>query len=440
MSLIRRDLIRGLGGVPLVAGSLAPALRAAGAGGTGGAGASASAAGSSGLASTGLSGVASDPSAVTLPDKASFSFEGTHLNAAYTHPVGIRTRQALGAYTESRVRDGGRNWPAQNARDEAVALFARLIAADPGDIAVVPSTLEGENLVAASLGLGPAAGVVTDPFHYDASLIMYGELHKRGMPLTVIAPRDNRIDYSDLEAMIPPHTKLVAVSLVASATGYLHDLKTVCDIAHRKGALVYADIIQAVGAVPLNVKSSGVDFCCAGTYKWLMGEFGTAFLYVRPDRLRDLKRVQVGWRQIRNYKPHLGPLGSPDPVAGEYELGTDTAQTFEVSTPNWSGLAAAAGALKYIEDIGVERIAQHREPLLGRLRDELPKYGFTPVTPADAQGPYIVFAREGVGQHFRQAITDEKIFVTLYKDKVRVSASVYNDMADIDKLIALFSA
>jgi len=43
--------------------------------------------------------------------------------------------------------------------------------------------------------------------------------------------------------------------------------------------------------MPLDVKASGVDFCCAGTYKWLMGEFGMAFLYVRSDRLPQLKRV-----------------------------------------------------------------------------------------------------------------------------------------------------
>jgi selenocysteine lyase/cysteine desulfurase len=260
------------------------------------------------------------------------------------------------------------------------------------------------------------------------------------MPLKVVAPRGNRIDYSDLEAAISPPTRLVAVSLVASNTGYLHDLKTVCDIAHHKGALVYADIIQAVGAVPFDVKASGVDFCCAGMYKWLMGEFGAAFLYVRPDRLPLLKRVQVGWRQIKSIKPHFPPLDAPDPVAGDYELGTDTARVFEVSTPNWSGLAAAVGALNYINDIGVDRIATYREPLLRRLREELPKHGFTALTPEDAQGPSVVFSREGVGPRFKQALKDEKVFVTLYRDRVRISVSVYNDMEDIDKFVGIVAA
>jgi kynureninase len=262
---------------------------------------------------------------ISLPDKANFPFEGTYLNAAYTHPVGKRTRDATEHYIQSRILEVDRNWPLQNSRDEAVSLFAQLINAQPNEVAVVPSTLEGENLLAASLGLAPGAGVVTDAFHYDASLVMYGELHKRGMPLTVIAPRGHGIDYSDLDAAITNETRLVAVSLVSSDTGYSHDLRTVCEIAHRRGALVYADIIQAVGAIPVDVKASGVDFCCAGTYKWLMGEFGMAFLYVRADRLPELKRVQIGWRGIKAYTRHLLPFDPAGPVGGDWELGSDTA-------------------------------------------------------------------------------------------------------------------
>src|SRR5579862_3835340 len=351
MNMTRREVVRTLSGLPLAA---------------------AAAADTSSMPPSGTSATAGSrrgPPAIVLPDKASFSFEGTHLNAAYTHPLGTQARAALSRYIESREREVGRPWPHDNPRDQAVGMFAELIGAQPSEVAVVPSTLEGENLIAASLGLGPSAGVVTDPFHYDASLFLYGELHKRGMPLTVVAPHNNRIDYAELEAAITPQTRLVALSLVASNSGYLHDLKKVCEAADGRGARVYADIIQAVGAVPFDVKASGVDFCCAGTYKWLMGEFGTAFLYVRPDRLPELKRVQVGWRQIVAYRPHFAPFDSPDPLAGDYELGTTTARLFEVSTPNWSGLATSIGSMSYIRDIGVERIAQYRAPLLRRLQE-----------------------------------------------------------------------
>jgi selenocysteine lyase/cysteine desulfurase len=418
MSVSRRQLIQRLGALPLAAAVAASASTE-----TPAAAVSAPASGS-----------------VALPDKTNFTFDGTHLNAAYTHPLGIHTRDATEEYIRSRMREADRNWPVSNARNEAVALFAQLINAQPAEIAVVPSTMTGENLLAASLGLGPGAGVVTDPFHYDASLAIYGELHGRGMPLAVITPRNNKIDYTDLEKAITPETRLVAVSLVSSSTGYMHDLKTVCDIAHRRGALVYADIIQAVGAIPLDVKASGVDFCCAGTYKWLMGEFGMAFLYVRPDRLLQLKRVQVGWRQFKAHTSHFLPFDPPGPVIGEWQLGADTGSLFEVSVTNWSALAAIVGSLNYIHAVGVDAIARHREPLLRRLQEELPKHGFGQLTPPEFQGPYVAFSYEGAGPRFRQALSDAKIYVTLYENRIRISPSVYSDMSDIDRLVKILGA
>jgi selenocysteine lyase/cysteine desulfurase len=380
-----------------------------------------------------------DRGSAPLPDKVNFSFAGTYLNAAYCHPINARMSAATDDYNRSRRLDPSRNWPRQNSRDEAVALFAGLINAQAEDVAVVPSTMEGENLIAESLALGAGAGVVTDPFHYDASLVMYGERHEQGMPLSVIPPRGSEIDYSDLETALNPDIKLVAVSLVSSDTGYTHDLKTICDIAHRKGALVYADIIQAVGAMSVDVKASGVDFCCAGTYKWLMGEFGVAFLYVRPDRLPLLKRVQVGWRQLKTQTRHYLPFDPPGPLGGDWELGTDTAGRFEVSTPNWSALASVVGSLKYINEIGIDAIVRHREPMLRRLQDELPRKGFQPLTPRRSAGPYVVYSREGVRAQFHDALAEAKIYVTLLKDRIRISPSVYNDMGDIERLLRLIA-
>lgn len=390
--------------------------------------------------STATLGSASSTASVMLPDKSNFLFEGTYLNAAYTHPLGKRTQDSTLEYYRSRLTDPTRNWPLQNSRDEAVAAFAKLINAGAQEVAIVPSTLEGENLVAASLGLGPAAGVVTDPFHYDASLVMYGELHEKGMPLTVVAPRENRIDYTDIERAISANTRLVAVSLVSSDTGYTHDLAGLCEIAHRRGAMVYADVIQAAGAIPIDVKSTGVDFCCAGTYKYLMGEFGAAFLYVRADRLPGLRRVQVGWRQLKSITRHFLPFDPPGPIGGTWEFGSDLASRFEVSTPSWSALATAAASISYIQTIGVENIARYRRPMLDHLQRELPKHGFAPLTPRDFQGSHVVFSYEGARERFQKRLDEGKIFVTLAKNKIRISPSVYNDHQDIDRLLGALGA
>jgi selenocysteine lyase/cysteine desulfurase len=409
MSLSRRQLLMGMGTLPVLASA------------------------------TAQPGVAATLKATTLPDKHNFPFSGVYLNAAYVHPMGINVGKAMDAFAHERMYEVGRAWPDDNPRDAAVGLFARLINANPGDIAVVPSTMAGENLIVEALGLNASTGVVSDAYHF--SLAVYTWLNQtRGVPLRVAAPRNNRIELADIEALIGPNTRLVAVTLVGSDTGFTHDLRALCKIAHAKGALVYADIIQAAGAMPIDVKDSGVDFCCAGTYKWMMGSFGTAFLYVRPDRLQRLKRSQVGWRQFKKTVTHVFPFDSPGSAAGEWELGSDTAGTFEVSTPDWCGLSVAIGSLRYVLGIGVDQIAHHRAPMNRRLQEALPKLGFAALTPADSPGPIVSFSCRDARARLESRLSAARIKIQLDDNLIRISPSVYNDMGDVERLIRVLSA
>lgn len=373
------------------------------------------------------------PSTPMLPDTRSFSFRGVYLDAAYTHPMSAAARNAYHEFLQHRSVIDQRIGPGRNSRDVAVARFAKLINASANDVAVVPSTMEGENLVAAALGLNEKSAIVTDALHYDASLVMYRELAKRGIQVTVVAAKGGGIDFGDMERAIGNSTRLVAISLVSNVSGFQHDLKAVCELAHSKSALVYADIIQAAGAVPLDVKNSGVDFCGCGSYKWLMGDFGTAFLYVRPDRLGELRRVQVGWRQIRSQPDDLFPVHRPNEEAGEATLRSDAAGMFEVSTPAWGALACVAGSLAYIDAVGVDAIVRHRKPLMNYLTAELPKLGFELLTPAGSAGPIIAFGYNGAAR-FAKPLKEAGIQISVYENRIRVSPSVYNDMEDVEKL------
>jgi selenocysteine lyase/cysteine desulfurase len=377
----------------------------------------------------------------SLPDKASYEFSGTYLNAAYVHPMNRQVRQAGNDFLAARAnRDVDRAWPADNPRNQAVAKFAAFINADLAEIAVVPSTMEGENHLLAALGIDANHGVVTDAYHYGPSLVLYGELHKRGVPLAVMAPRNNRIELKDIEQAIGPQTKLIAISHVGSNTGFQHDLKALCDMAHRKGVYVYADIIQSVGAIPFDVKESGVDFCCCGTYKWVMGDFGAAFLYARRDRLAELKRTYVGWRQAAGEQSHVFPFDTPGPAIGDWSMREGTAASiFEVSTPSWSSLAMAIAGFDSVQGLGVANIARYRQPLIARLQEELPKHGFIPLTPRDSTGPIVSFAYKDAAARLDPLLKADGIKISTYDNRIRVSPSVYNDMGDIEKLLKTVS-
>jgi selenocysteine lyase/cysteine desulfurase len=298
----------------------------------------------------------------------------------------------------------------------------------------------GENLVVSGLGLpGTNARIVTDAYHFDGSLYLYNELAKMGADVQLLLPKNNEIPLADIDAAIKPGTKLVAVSLVSMINGYQHDLKTICDIAHSRGALVYADIIQAAGAVPIDVHATGIDFCACSTFKWLMGDYGIGFLYVRKDRLHLLKRSQFGYRQLADQASHVFPFDPPGNVPFEYVQGTQTRNYFEVGTLNNSAVPGLIFSLNYLLNTGVQAIQQYRQPMIDKLQQRLPALGYERMTPENSTSPIVSFASKDAYTKLHAKLVDAGINIQVYHNRFRISPSVYNTMDDIDHLINLLS-
>jgi len=375
-----------------------------------------------------------------LPHKDMFSIKGTYINAAYTHPMSKGSAEAMRKYLDFRQINGREADTIGADRDEARTLFARLINADADEISWIPSTMVGENLIVSGLGIsGTKARVVTDAYHFDGSLYLYNQLAKQGLDLQIILPKNNAIELNEMEAAIKPGTKLVAVSLVSMINGFQHDLKKLCDIAHSRGALVFADIIQGAGSVPIDVHDSGIDFCACSTYKWLMGDFGVGFLYVRKDRLPLLKRSQYGYRQVARDATHVFPFDPPGNTPFEFTPGTTTRAHFEVGTLGNAAVPALKFSLNYLLNTGVKSIQQYRQPLIDRLQKQLTGRGYLPMTPQGSSSPIVSFAMENAGKKLKGKLDAAGINIQLYQNRFRISPSVYNTMDDIDYLIATLS-
>ena len=366
-----------------------------------------------------------------------------YLNNASIHPMSTSTRRVVEAYFEARnlgTKDDSASPDVPVDLPRVKALYAALIGAQASDIAFVPSTTVGENLVVTGLGIPRSGGnIVTDALHYDGSQYMYQSLKQRGLDVRVVPARDGAIHLEDMERMVDRNTRLVAVSFVSWANGFAHDLKKVADLAHANGALVYVDLIQGVGSRPVNVVAAGVDFAANASYKWLMGDLGVGFLYARQDLLgRRFQRAQLGFRQITNEQTHILPGDPPADSPVTWTMKSGTGSYFEVGTWGTPVLVALSNSLAFLNDYGVARIHEHNRALALRIQNELPKHGYMSLTPESSVGSIVSFAvkdREDTARRLARA----KVDVGFQGTRMRISPSIYNDDRDVDTLLSALS-
>jgi len=362
-----------------------------------------------------------------------------YLDSGTMHPVPLPAKASVDAYF--RTRTEMREWSSHDTEVRIKSAFARLINAAPEDLAFVQSTTAGEQSIVDALDLPAAKGsVVTDTLHFFGSFWLYDQLGKQGVDVRWIRPTDGRIDPDAYEKAIGPDTKLVSLSLVSTYNGFEHDLKRICEIAHARGALVYADIIHAAGTVPIDVRATGVDFAATASYKWLMGDFGLGFLYVRPDRLPRLKRKRFGYYQLDGFNPHVYPYDQPGETIADMTPRSDVEGLFAMGTHSHAVMAQLDWSLARLLELGVDNIMAHRQPLLRRLHEALPAKGYTVVTPRDCRSPLLTCVLPDAHKTLAEPLNRAGVAITLSRNRFRICPSWFNTMDDIERLIAALPA
>jgi selenocysteine lyase/cysteine desulfurase len=383
---------------------------------------------------------AEDASFETARTAFPWSTKEVYLNNAGRHPCGLHAVNAAREYLEFILGGpgDGANF-GERQFHEVKELYGRLIGAKASEIALVQSTLTGENLVALGLGLhGGKGNVVTDELHYHGGAYIYRRLQEAGLELRIIKQKDWQVSAEEYGRAIDKDTKLVSLTLVSNINGYLYDSKAISDIAHANGAYVYADVVQAAGCVPVDVRAMGIDFCSASTYKWLMGMRGLGLFYVCEELQGEvLKAMMYGDKQYTKFEYHNFP-GSP---AGEQPV-TYTARTgaemYEVGNVSNVAGAAQREALKYILKLGVDNILAHAKPMCDKLIAELPPLGYPCITPEGSPTPIAAFLVENP-EETSAKLKDANVVAKIKWKQMRVSPTVFNNMDDVDRLLNALS-
>ncbi len=350
----------------------------------------------------------------------------TYLNAAYITPVPNQVVAAGRAFVDSKAQRPISLGDMLAKTNEVRAQYARLINAAPEEIGFLFSTSEGENIVAGALDLTRGDNVVIDALHYETEFVLYQHLRDtRGIELRVAAHRDGRVEASDIEPLVDARTRLVSVAWVSHQNGFRHDMRAIADVAHARGALFYADGIQAVGMFPTDVKASGIDVMCAGTYKWLLGSFGVAPFFVRRDLLERIRLDRFGALHVERTRPD-----------GGFDL-YKTARRFDYATLPFGEIYQLGAGLAYLEQVGVARIEAHTVALARELRQGLAAQGYRLFTPEGNASSIVTYFTSRPAAELTTAFQRASIDVTVRgaQGQVRVSPALFNTRAEIGRFL-----
>lgn len=357
-----------------------------------------------------------------------------YLNSGSTGPLPERTRRALAAFDGRRARPDRISDDALRAIGvRARELCARLIGADPEEIALGFNTSFGLNLAASALDLQPRDRVVLHDGEFPANVYPWlNQERLRGIEVERIPLRPDGLpdEAAALERLGRGGVRAFAVSAVGFSNGFRADLSTISRVCREQGTYLIVDGIQALGAVPFDVRETPVDVLAGGGQKWLLSPWGTGFAYVRRGLIETLRPPVVGWLSYEASQD-FGSLTDyrldPLPDARRFELGTLT----------FGGLDGMNESLSLLLELGIERIRDHVRDVQARLvewvesRDDLEWAG----DPSPERRSGILAFRPPGAESIYARLRAEGVTVSLREGAIRVSIHAFNSRSDVERLI-----
>jgi selenocysteine lyase/cysteine desulfurase len=360
--------------------------------------------------------------------RADFPIVSDHifLNSAYIAPAPRAVVAASHAYIQGKSSRPMQLSTLMAANEALRAQFARMVHATPEEIGLLYSTGDGENVIANGIGLKAGDNVVVDDLHYNTEFVLYRALEaSRGIELRIVKNRDGAVTAKEFEPHIDKRTRIVSVAWVSHLNGYRHDMRPIADLAHAHGALCYADAVQAVGMIEIDVRASGVDALCCGSYKWLMAEFGVAPFFVSRNVIDRIQSDRVGEFSVEHAEPDY-----------RYEL-LKTARKFEGTSRAFGAVSQLQASLSYLEKVGIANIEEHTVRLARDLYEGLVKQGHRVFTPPGNRSSIVTFNCSKPVADARAAFQAANIEVTVRPGQVRIAPALFNNADEIEKCLAV---
>ncbi len=363
--------------------------------------------------------------------------EVSYLNAAGWSPLPRATQDAARAAVSRK----GQPWKlapdfSDKQHERARAAAAALIGADAADIALVSSVGYGVAIAGKLLTIPRGARVlVLENDHTSPVLEWVSRADAQGFTVETIAqPQNGDWTSAVLEAIErsgAPPLALASISSIHWSDGGLLDMQRIRHAMRRHGAALLVDATHSVGVIATDVKKLDPDFLIFPTYKWVLGPYGRAFVYV-AKRHQDgvpLEQTSFGRRNVKAENPvyfadtrYLGD-------ARRYDMG---------ERDHFISMEMAAIGMELMAKWSAAAVAPRLSALTRRIAEGLAGTNAVQILDERFRAPHILslgFAG-GMPPNLIAALAGQQIYVAARLGRMRVSPHVYNDEADADRFVA----
>jgi len=362
-----------------------------------------------------------------------------YLNSASYSPLPLRTLEA----GRAAVGRKGNPWtlPASfaNEQNERVrAAAAKLINAEPSDVALIPSISYGVATAAKLLTIPRATRVLLlEDDHSSPVLEWHSRAEAQGFTVETVKRPDDGDWTSAMLAAIErsgaPPVSLASISSVHWSDGGLIDVDKVAVALRQRGAIFLIDATQGVGVLAMDVRRLDPDFVLFPTYKWVLGPYGRAFLYVakRHQGGTPLEQTSAGRRNVRAenavYFTDLNYVGD----ARRFDMGE---RDYFIS------MEMASIGMEMLAEWGAPAVAQRLLMLTERIAEGVRGIGVSVPAP-HLRAPHILSLafKGGMPKGLIEGLASEGIYVALRLGRLRISPHVFNDEADADRFVEVLT-
>jgi cysteine desulfurase/selenocysteine lyase len=355
-----------------------------------------------------------------------------YLNHAAVSPPPAKTVEAVSAQMRDVAEHGSlnyRKWVAVKERARRTA--AEMLGARPEQVAFTRNTSDGLSTVANGLNWRAGENVVTFRREFPSNVYPWLRLREAfGVEVRFCEERGGRVDVDEMLSLIDDRTRVVAVSQVQYGSGYRADLERLGRAARARDALLVVDVVQAMGALPVNVEAQLMDAAAGACHKWLLTPEGVGLLYL-SDRARErIRPTLVGWTSVP--RPEERDNFEQGWARGALAWETGTAPTALIH-----GLEAS---LSLLLETGVERIAAHLLELTDYLCERLRGRGYEVVSSRlPAEKSQIVCLRprgEWTALALYSHLKKQNIVTAPRGERLRVAPHLYNTAEEIEALLS----